>query len=108
MEDQLSLKDSLAAVRNAVQAAAHIQAAFRAYSFRRKQQEAAICGGEYGMSPAGIHELSVASRSHKAFYGFGDKKYEQAALSIQRNYWHWKRRKEFLQKRRCIVKIQNV
>ncbi|THU43965.1 hypothetical protein C4D60_Mb02t02410 [Musa balbisiana] len=105
-EDQLSLKDSLAAVRNAVQAAARIQAAFRAYSFRRKQQEAAICGGEYGLSPAGIHELSVASRSHKAFYGFGDKKYEQAALSIQKNYRRWKRRKEFLQKRTCIVKIQ--
>ncbi|XP_064943745.1 calmodulin-binding transcription activator 4-like isoform X2 [Musa acuminata AAA Group] len=100
-EDQLSLKDSLAAVRNAVQAAARIQAAFRAYSFRRKQQEAAIC-----MSPAGVHELSVASRSHKAFYGFSDQKYEQAALSIQRNYQRWKRRKEFLQKRRCIVKIQ--
>lgn len=33
-EDELSLKDSLAAVRNASQAAARIQGAFRAFSFR--------------------------------------------------------------------------
>ncbi|XP_054805845.1 calmodulin-binding transcription activator 4 isoform X2 [Prosopis cineraria] len=40
-EDQISLKDTLAAVRNAAQAAARIQSAFRAHSFR-KRREAAI------------------------------------------------------------------
>ncbi|KAK3199228.1 hypothetical protein Dsin_022643 [Dipteronia sinensis] len=38
-EDQLSLKDTLAAVRNAAQAAARIQSAFRAHSFRKWQQK---------------------------------------------------------------------
>ncbi|KAK1552677.1 hypothetical protein Q3G72_021557 [Acer saccharum] len=38
-EDQLSLKDTLAAVRNAAQAAARIQSAFRAHSFRRRQHK---------------------------------------------------------------------
>ena len=37
-EDQIPLKDALAAVRNTTQVAARIQAAFRAHSFRRKQQ----------------------------------------------------------------------
>lgn len=35
-EDQISLKDTLAAVRNAAQAAARIQSAFRAHSFRKQ------------------------------------------------------------------------
>ena len=37
-ENQIQLKDALVAVRNTTQAAAHIQAAFRAHFFRRKQQ----------------------------------------------------------------------
>ncbi|KAI4343405.1 hypothetical protein L6164_010757 [Bauhinia variegata] len=37
-EDQLSLKDTLAAVRNAAQAAARILAAFRAHSFRKRRE----------------------------------------------------------------------
>ncbi|KAK4265058.1 hypothetical protein QN277_026160 [Acacia crassicarpa] len=42
-EDQISLKHTLAAVRNAAQAAARIQSAFRAHSFRkRREREAAI------------------------------------------------------------------
>ncbi|KAK2639236.1 hypothetical protein Ddye_027031 [Dipteronia dyeriana] len=38
-EDQLSLKDTWAAVRNAAQAAACIQSGFCAHSFRRRQQK---------------------------------------------------------------------
>ncbi|KAJ0972577.1 hypothetical protein J5N97_020536 [Dioscorea zingiberensis] len=41
-EAQLSLKDTLEAIRNSAQAAARIQSAFRAHSFRKRQQKAAL------------------------------------------------------------------
>ncbi|URE25901.1 calmodulin-binding transcription activator [Musa troglodytarum] len=82
-EDQLSLKDSLAAVRNATQAAARIQAAF-------------------------LHGLSVASRLHKALFGSHDQKFDKAAVSIQKNYRRWRRRKEFIKLRTNVVKIQVI
>lgn len=108
-EDQLSLKDSLAAARNAAQAAARIQSAFRAHSFRRRQQkEAAISAAsstsrdEYGILASDIPELSAASKF--AFRNSRD--YNSAALSIQKKYRGWKGRKDFLAFRQKVVKIQ--
>ncbi|THU68886.1 hypothetical protein C4D60_Mb08t08580 [Musa balbisiana] len=105
-ENQLSLKDSLEAVRNATQAAARIQAAFRAYSFRKKQQ-ADIVRGIYDMSQTHIYGFSVASQMHKTILGFRDHKFVKAAVSIQKNYRCWKKHKEFLQLRSNVVKIQS-
>ncbi|XP_009411795.2 calmodulin-binding transcription activator 4 [Musa acuminata AAA Group] len=105
-ENQLSLKDSLEAVRNATQAAARIQAAFRAFSFRKKQQ-ADIVRGIYDMSQTHIYGFSVASRMHKTILGFRDHKFVKAAVSIQKHYRCWKKRKEFLQLRSNVVKIQS-
>ncbi|KAJ8648940.1 hypothetical protein MRB53_001963 [Persea americana] len=102
IEDQLSLKDSLAAVRNAAQAAARIQSAFHAYSFRRRQQRAAASCDEHGMTADDIHGLSAASK----FLGLRDHKLNTAALSIQKKYRGWKGRKEFLELRQNVVKIQ--
>ncbi|WOL03728.1 calmodulin-binding transcription activator 4-like isoform X1 [Canna indica] len=104
-DDQLSLKDSLAAVRNATQAVARIQAAFRAHSFRMKEQKTALVQGN-DMSLTDIHGFAVASRSRKAFLGFRDQKMDKAAVSIQKNYRCWKRRKEFVHLRTNVVKIQ--
>ncbi|KAJ4884038.1 Calmodulin-binding transcription activator 4 [Raphanus sativus] len=97
-----SLKDTLAAVRNAAQAAARIQAAFRAHSFRKRQQrEAAAYFREYGIY-ADIKGISAMSK-----LAFGNvKNYHSAALSIQKNYRRYKRRKEFLSLRKKVVKIQ--
>ncbi|XP_064975474.1 calmodulin-binding transcription activator 4-like isoform X3 [Musa acuminata AAA Group] len=105
-EDQLSLKDSLAAVRNATQAAARIQAAFRAYSFRKNIQKTDILQGIYDIFPTEVHGLSVASRSHKTLFGYHDQKFDKAAVSIQKNYRRWRRRKEFIKLRANVVKIQ--
>lgn len=105
-EDQLSIKDSLAAIRNATQAAARIQVAFRAYSFRMKQQSISLLQGKYDIHSTDIHGFSVASRSHKTFLGSHDKKYRTAAVSIQKNYRCWKIRKEFIHLRTNVVKIQ--
>uniref|UniRef100_A0A1D1YWA6 Calmodulin-binding transcription activator 4 n=1 Tax=Anthurium amnicola TaxID=1678845 RepID=A0A1D1YWA6_9ARAE len=102
-EDQLSLKDSLAAVRNATQAAARIQSAFRAHSFRKKQQKAAQSHDQFYPTPQRIHEFSAAS---KLLHGHRDQKFHTAALCIQRKYRGWEGRRKFLTLRQHVVKIQ--
>uniref|UniRef100_A0A0D9V9P4 CG-1 domain-containing protein n=1 Tax=Leersia perrieri TaxID=77586 RepID=A0A0D9V9P4_9ORYZ len=92
-DDQLALKDSLGAVRNAVQAAGRIQTAFRMFSFRKKQQEALQNRDSHILS---THEVGAASRGML----------EKAALSIQKNFRCWKKRKEFLKIRKNVIKIQ--
>ncbi|KAJ4710813.1 Calmodulin-binding transcription activator like [Melia azedarach] len=105
-EDQLSLKDTLAAVRNAAQAAARIQSAFRAHSFRMRQlREAAAADAiidEYGIYVDDIPGLSAVSKLtfRNARY------YNSAALSIQKKYRGWKGRKDYLAIRQKVVKIQ--
>ncbi|XP_057509434.1 calmodulin-binding transcription activator 4-like isoform X1 [Actinidia eriantha] len=106
-EDQNSLKDTLAAVRNAAQAAARIQAAFRAHSFRRRTQkenpsDAASSANEYNILSNDIQGLSVASKL--AFRNARD--YNTAASSIQKKFRGWKGRKDFLAFRQKVVKIQ--
>ncbi|MCD9640170.1 hypothetical protein HAX54_025314 [Datura stramonium] len=106
-EDQLSLKDTLDAVRNAAQAAARIQSAFRAHSFRKRQlREAAhavtTCRDEYCILTNNVLGLSAASKL--AFRNMRD--YNSAALSIQKKYRGWKGRKDFLAFRQKVVKIQ--
>ncbi|KAF8378021.1 hypothetical protein HHK36_029354 [Tetracentron sinense] len=105
-EDQLSLEDSLAAVRNATQAATRIQSAFRAHSFRRRQQidADAASSDEYGITPGEIHGLSAASKL--AFGKFHAHKLDTAALSIQKKYRGWKGRKDYQALRQKVVKIQ--
>lgn len=101
-EDQISLKDTLAAVRNAAQAAARIQSAFRAHSFRRRlqrQTSSATSIDDYGINSDDISALSrLAFRNPRV--------YNLAALSIQKKYRGWKSRKDFLAFRQKIVKIQ--
>ena len=105
-EDQLSLKDTLAAVRNAAHAAARIQNAFRTHSFRKRQQKeiaaTAASVDEYGISSDEIQGLSTMSKL--AFRNPRD--YNSAALSIQKKFRGWKGRKDFLALRQKVVKIQ--
>uniref|UniRef100_A0A0D9W484 CG-1 domain-containing protein n=1 Tax=Leersia perrieri TaxID=77586 RepID=A0A0D9W484_9ORYZ len=105
-EDELSLKDSLAAVRNAAQAAARIQNAFRAFSFRKRQQKTARLKDEYGMTQEDIDELAAASRSYYQYQLPNGQFYDKAAVSIQKKYKGWKGRRQFLNMRRNAVKIQ--
>lgn len=102
-EHQHSLKHTLAAVRNAAQAAARIQSAFRAHSFRKRQQlEADVFVDEYGMNSADIQKLSAMSKLN-----FGNPRdYNSAALSIQKKYRGWKGHKDFLAFRQKVVNLQ--
>jgi calmodulin-binding transcription activator len=88
-DDQLALKDSLGAIRNAVQAAGRIHEAFRVSSFTEKQERGRN-------SILSTHETDTASHGIL----------ENAALSIQKNFRCWKKRKEYLKMRKNIIKIQ--
>ncbi|KAL1539241.1 calmodulin-binding transcription activator 4 [Salvia divinorum] len=103
--DEDSLRQTLAAVRNATQAAARIQSAFRAHSFRKRQQwESAIPigGDEFSFLEKDVQGLSAASKL--AFRSTRD--YNLAAVSIQKKYRGWKGRKDFLSLRQKVVTIQ--
>ncbi|XP_047149182.1 calmodulin-binding transcription activator 1 [Vigna umbellata] len=99
-----SLKDSLAAVCNATQAAARIHQVFRMQSFQRKQLK------EFGDDKFGISDERALSlvkkngKSHKS--GSRDEPVHAAAIRIQNKFRGWKGRKDFLMIRQRIVKIQ--
>ncbi|XP_074581690.1 calmodulin-binding transcription activator 3-like isoform X2 [Curcuma longa] len=99
---ELSLKDSLSAVRNASQAAARIYQVFRMHSFHRKKF------AEYGDDNTEISEehaislLTIKSQNS----GLYDMPPHDAAIRIQNKFRGWKGRKEFLITRQRIVKIQ--
>ncbi|OMO56135.1 IQ motif, EF-hand binding site [Corchorus capsularis] len=101
--DGTSMKDSLAAVRNATQAAARIHQAFRVQSFQQRQLK------EYGDDKFGMSDeraLSLIAVKSKKPGGHHDEHVHAAAIRIQNKFRGWKGRKEFLIIRQRIVKIQ--
>ncbi|KAL7599423.1 calmodulin-binding transcription activator 3 [Lactuca sativa] len=101
MPQGLSLKDSLAAVCNATQAAARIHQVFRVQSFQKKQMK----GGEFEMTEE--RAVSMALKSSR-MGGQHDEPVHAAAAAvrIQNKFRSWKGRKDFLMMRQRIVKIQ--
>mgnify|MGYP004723236141 CR=1 FL=1 len=100
--DSLSLKDSMAAVCNATQAAARIHQIFRIQSFQRKQLDIQHINESSSMDE---HTLSlIAAKTSRQ--GKNDWTAHGAAISIQKKFRGWKKRKEFLIIRQRIVKIQ--
>uniref|UniRef100_A0A1D1Z014 Calmodulin-binding transcription activator 1 n=1 Tax=Anthurium amnicola TaxID=1678845 RepID=A0A1D1Z014_9ARAE len=101
--EQLSLRGSLAAVRNSAQAAARIQAAFRVHSFRQRQ----LSESNDEDSAITSEEMLVSALNNKPqkIVHFNDSLH-MAAVKIQQKYRGWKGRKEFLKIRNRIVKIQ--
>lgn len=102
VSDGPSLKDSLAAVRNAMQAAARIHQVFRVQSFQNRQLKE-YGNDKYGMSDERALSL-LAVKSNKP--GQHDERVHAAASRIQNKFRGWKGRKEFLIIRQRIVKIQ--
>lgn len=97
----VSLKDSLAAVRNATQAAARIHQVFRVQSFQRKQLKE-YGGSEFGLSDERALSL-LAMKTNRA--GQHDEPHA-AAVRIQNKFRSWKGRRDFLLIRQRIIKIQ--
>lgn len=105
-DDELSLRDSLAAVRNAAQAEARITATFRAFSFLRKKESQDFSLNEFGMLEDEATALAAAQLCQRAYPGH--EKSTLAATQIQCKYRGWKVRGEFLALKRQVVKIQVI
>ncbi|KAL2937283.1 Calmodulin-binding transcription activator 1 [Bienertia sinuspersici] len=99
----LSLKDSLAAVRNATQAAGRIHQVFRMQSFQRKQVSKGADEDESLLSDEQLLSL-ISSKIQRPRHP--EDHVHSAAISIQKKYRGWKKRKEFLTIRERVVKIQ--
>ena len=109
--DDVSIRESLQAVRNAARAAALIQAAFRQHSFRKREEDelASEKFDEYGMTESqmrGFVAARAAQRIQKAFRGHNEKKQQLAASRIQQKFRSWKVRKDFVNLRQRVVRIQ--
>lgn len=100
MPQGLSMKDSLAAVCNATQAAARIHQVFRVQSFQKKQMK----GGEFEMTDE--RALSMALKTSRMGQHEEPVHAAAAAVRIQNKFRSWKGRKDFLIMRQRIVKIQ--
>ncbi|KAJ4721920.1 Calmodulin-binding transcription activator like [Melia azedarach] len=100
--EQLALKGSLAAVRKSAHAAALIQQAFRARSFRHRQStHSSDDVSEVSVDLVALGSLNkVQKMSHFEDY------LHFAAVKIQQKYRGWKGRKDFLKIRNRIVKLQ--
>ncbi|CAA0838153.1 Calmodulin-binding transcription activator 1 [Striga hermonthica] len=100
--DALSLKDSLAAVCNATQAAARIHQIFRIQSFQRKQFVEKGVDGLLGPDERAISLTATRASG----LGQSGRTANAAAVRIQKKFRGWKKRKEFLLIRQKVVKIQ--
>ncbi|KAK6923716.1 LOW QUALITY PROTEIN: hypothetical protein RJ641_009916, partial [Dillenia turbinata] len=89
----MSMKDSLAAVRNATQAAAYIYQVFRVQSFQKKQLE------EYGNEKLGLSDDHISQE-----YMMNLCRQLQSIYRI--NFGSWKCRKDYLTIQKRIIKIQ--
>ncbi|KAM6565817.1 hypothetical protein CsatA_024945 [Cannabis sativa] len=100
-EEQVYLKDTLAAYRNAADAAARIQVAFREHSLKVRTKAVE------GSSPEEeARSIIAAMKIQHAFRNFETRKKIQAAARIQYRFRSWKIRRDFLNLRRQTIKIQ--
>ncbi|KAI3696571.1 hypothetical protein L6452_28946 [Arctium lappa] len=94
-----SLRGTVAAVRRSVHAAALIQDAFRARSFRQRQVSTNLNEELVAFAAASSHKVQKRGE-------YEDYLQVAAASRIQQKYRGWKGRNEFLKIRERIVKIQ--
>ncbi|GFZ11512.1 calmodulin-binding transcription activator [Actinidia rufa] len=102
-EDELFLKDTLAAYRTAADAAARIQAAFREQSFKLKTKAVEVLSPEDE-----VRNIIAAMKIQHAFRKYETRKKMAAAARIQHRFRTWKIRREFLNMKRQAIKIQAV
>ena len=100
-EEELHLKDTLAAYRTAADAAARIQAAFRDHSLKVYTKAVQSSSPEDE-----ARNIIAAMRIQHAFRNYDSKKKMAAAAHIQHRFRTWKMRKNFLNMRRQAIKIQ--
>ncbi|KAA8527978.1 hypothetical protein F0562_035153 [Nyssa sinensis] len=101
-DEERSLKGSLAAVRKSAHAAALIQTAFRARSFRHRQ----LTENSNDISEVSLDLVALGSLNKVQKMSHFEDYLHSAAIKIQQKYRGWKGRKEFLKIRKRIVRIQ--
>ncbi|XP_057546292.1 calmodulin-binding transcription activator 6 isoform X2 [Amaranthus tricolor] len=102
-EEDLYLKDTLAAYRTAADAAARIQVAFRETTL--KQRTKAVEGSNPELE---ARYIVAAMKIQHAYRNYEVRKQIAAAARIQYRFRTWKLRKDFLNKRRQAIKIQAI
>ncbi|ESW10972.1 hypothetical protein PHAVU_009G254500 [Phaseolus vulgaris] len=100
-EDQMYLKDTLAAYRVAAGAAARIQAAYREHSLNLKYKAV-----EFSSPEDQARHIVAAMRIQHAFRKYETRRSNAAAVRIQHRFLTRKHRREFLNMRRQAIKIQ--
>ncbi|KAH7655193.1 P-loop containing nucleoside triphosphate hydrolase protein [Dioscorea alata] len=103
-DEQIPFRGSLAAVWNSAQAAARIQSAFRVLSFRHRQLMR-LKDEKPEIPNEAIIVSSLSSKLQKLNH-YSDALRAAAAVKIQRKYFGWRGRTDFLKIRDRIVKIQ--
>lgn len=93
---------SFAAVRKSARAAALIQQAFRAYSFRYRQSTRSL----NDVSEVSVDLVALGSLKKVEKMNHFEDYLHSAAVKIQKKYRGWKGRKDFLKIRNRIVKLQ--
>ncbi|XP_051127941.1 calmodulin-binding transcription activator 5-like [Andrographis paniculata] len=101
-EEELVLKDTLAAIRTAADAAARIQAAFREHSLKVRTNTVKSSNPEDE-----ARHIIAAMKIQHAFRNYEVQKRIKAAGRIQYRFRTWKIRKDFLNMRRQAIKIQS-
>lgn len=102
-EEELYLKDTLAAYRTAADAAARIQTAFREHSLKLQTNAVQSSNPE-----SEAQTIIAALKIQHAFRNYETRKQIKAAARIQHRFRTWKIRKEFLDMRRHTIKIQAI
>lgn len=101
IEEELYLKETLAAYRTAADAAARIQAAIRDHSLKLQMKAAQFSNPENEeRSIIAAMKIQHAYRSHET------RKKMAAAVRIQYRFRTWKIRKDFINMRRQAIRIQ--
>ncbi|KAL6862149.1 hypothetical protein ACP4OV_016798 [Aristida adscensionis] len=100
-EQELCLKESLAAYRNAADAASNIQAALRERTLKLQTKAIQMANPEIEAS-----EIVAAMKIQHAFRNYNRKKVMRAAARIQSHFRTWKLRRNFMNMRRQAIKIQ--
>ncbi|VAH45673.1 unnamed protein product [Triticum turgidum subsp. durum] len=100
-EQELCLKESLAAYRNAADAASNIQAALRDRTLKLQTKAILLANPEMQATA-----IVAAMRIQHAFRNYNRKKEMRAAARIQNHFRTWKVRRNFTNMRRQAIRIQ--
>ncbi|CAL9154490.1 calmodulin-binding transcription activator CBT-like [Musa acuminata AAA Group] len=100
-EPELCLKESLAAYRNAADAADRIQSAMRERALKLQTKAVQLVKPEMEAT-----QIIAALKIQHAFHNYNRRKMMKAAARIQSHFRTWKTRRDYINMRRKAIKIQ--